>query len=111
MHTVSLGASMRRTSPRREESDVSGYYLPWVLLIVVSLWVSLAAFFWALRHGQFSEQERARYLPLRGEIGPAGLARPSRLTREAYALLAVFCMGVLGLLITLIAVLSGPGGG
>ena len=90
---------------------MSPYYLPWVLLIVVSLWVSLAAFFWALKHGQFSDQERARYLPLRGEVGFAPLARPSRLTREVYALAAVLCMGLLGLLITLIAVLSKPGGG
>jgi cbb3-type cytochrome oxidase maturation protein len=90
---------------------VSLYYLPWVLLLLISLWVSLAAFFWALKHGQFSEQERARYLPLRSETGPAPLAFPSRLTPEIYALAAVLCMGLLGLLITLIAVLSKPGGG
>ncbi len=46
---------------------MSAYYLPWILLLVLSLWASLAAFLWALKRGQFSEQERARYLPLRGE--------------------------------------------
>ncbi len=91
---------------------MSLFYLPWVLLIIVSLWVSVAAFFWALKHGQFSDQERARYLPLRGEAGGlTPLAHPSRLTLEAYALAAVLCMGILGLLITLVAVLCRPGGG
>ncbi len=90
---------------------MNAYYLPWVLLIVVSLWVSIAAFFWALKHGQLSDQERARYLPLRGEAAGAPLAHPSRLTREVYALIAVLCMGVLGLLVTLITVLFKAGGG
>ncbi len=90
---------------------MSGYYLPWVLLIAVSLWVSLAGFFWALKHGQFAEQERARYLPLRDEIGPEPLVRPSGFRREAFALVAILCMGILGLLVTLIAVVSRPGGG
>ena len=90
---------------------MSGYYLPWVLLIVVSLWVSLAAFFWALKHGQFSEQERARYLPLRSEISPPLIKHPSKPTREVYALLGVLCMGVLGLIVTLITVLFRRGGG
>jgi cbb3-type cytochrome oxidase maturation protein len=90
---------------------MSGYYLPWVLLIVASLWVSLAAFFWALKHGQFSEQERARYLPLRSEISPPLIRHPSKPTREVYALVAVLCMGFLGLLVTLITVFLRPGGG
>jgi cbb3-type cytochrome oxidase maturation protein len=90
---------------------MSPYYLPWILLIVASLWVSLAAFFWALKHGQFSDQERARYLPLRDEVILAPLPRPSKRTREVYALLVVLCMGVLGLLVTLIAVVLRPGGG
>ena len=89
---------------------MSGYYLPWVLLIVVSLWVSLAAFFWALKHGQFSEQERARYLPLRSEISPPLIPHASKPTREVYALLGVLCMGGLALLVVLITVLFRPGG-
>ena len=89
---------------------MSGYYLPWVLLIVVSLWVSLAAFFWALKHGQFSEQERARYLPLRSEISPPLIPHPSKLTHEVYALLGVLCMGGAALLVVLITVFLRPGG-
>ena len=90
---------------------MTGYYFPWVVLMVVSLWVSLAAFFWALKHGQFSEQERARYLPLRGEISLSPIPRPSKPTREVYALLGVLCMGGAALLVVLIAVFLRPGGG
>ncbi len=90
---------------------MSAYYFPWVLLIVISLWVSLAGFFWALKHGQFAEQERARYLPLRSELGPPPLTHPTRATPEVYALLGVLCMGGLALLVLLIAVLIVPGGG
>ena len=89
---------------------ISGYYLPWVLLIALSLCVSLAAFFWALKHGQFSDQQRARYLPLRNEATSAPLANPSKFTREVYALVGVLCMGVLGLLLTLLTVLFKTGG-
>ena len=90
---------------------MSTYYLPWVLLIIISLWVSLAAFFWALRSGQFSDQERARYLPLRGEDSTSCVAHPSRPTREVYALLGVLCVGGLSLLVVLVSILLGRGGG
>jgi hypothetical protein len=50
---------------------MNGYYLFWVLLMCASLWASLGGFLWAHRHGQFRQQERARYLPLRGEPGPS----------------------------------------
>ena len=40
------------------------YYAGWLFLVGISLSVSLVAFIWALRAGQFSDQERARYLPL-----------------------------------------------
>jgi cbb3-type cytochrome oxidase maturation protein len=87
---------------------MSGYYLSWVLLIVISLWLSLVAFFWALKHGQLSEQERARYLPLRNEVSPPLAAHPSKLTLEVYALLSILCMGVLALLFVLITVVFRP---
>ncbi len=43
------------------------YYLGWMALVAFSLWVSVLAFFWAMRDGQFSDQQRARYLPLSHE--------------------------------------------
>ena len=65
------------------------YYLPWVLLIVASLWVSVAGFLWAFRSGQFSDQDRARYLPLRGEVFSSSVNDPAKISREVYVLLAL----------------------
>ena len=69
------------------------YYIPWVLLIVASLVASLAGFIWALRNGQFSEQQRARYLALRDEPIPAAGKDPSRISREVYFLLFILGAG------------------
>lgn len=72
-------------------------YTCWVSLVVTSLWVSLAAFIWALRNGQFSEQGRARYLPLSDEFSLPPVKHPSKLSLEAYALLAIVILGFLGI--------------
>lgn len=39
-------------------------YWSWILLVASTIWVCLLAFVWALQDGQFSDQNRARYLPL-----------------------------------------------
>lgn len=65
------------------------YYLPWILLLAASLGASFAGFFWALENGQFSDQERARYLPLRGEVAGSPEAAPP-VSRGVYGMLAVF---------------------
>jgi hypothetical protein len=54
--------------PQKEKSEMNLYHFFWVMLIVTSLWVSLGGFMWAHRHGQFKDQDRARFLPLRGEM-------------------------------------------
>ena len=74
------------------------YFFGWITLVVISLCISLAAFIWALRSGQFSDQARARYLPLRNEFPPAPAKNPSKLTAEVYALLFIGGIGMLGLL-------------
>jgi nitrogen fixation-related uncharacterized protein len=76
---------------------MSIYYVFWVLLIVVSLSISLGGFVWAHRSGQFREQERARYLPLRDELreAPSGKGRG---TGEVYILFAILAVGAAGLL-------------
>lgn len=43
------------------------YYLGWLLLILLGVGLGIWAFVWALSSGQFAEQERARFLPLRDE--------------------------------------------
>lgn len=43
-------------------------YLSWIFLVACTVWVCLLAFVWALQDGQFSDQNRARYLPLAGDF-------------------------------------------
>ncbi len=42
------------------------YLFPWIFLIVGSLIAGIGLFVWSYQSGQFSDQQRARYLPLRG---------------------------------------------
>ncbi len=80
------------------------YYPFWVLLIVVSLLASLGGFLWAYRHRQFTDQERARYLPLRGETASECSRTERRVSREVVAMAAVFGMGIAGILLTIFTV-------
>lgn len=62
------------------------YYPYFLAYITIGLIISLLVFFWALRNGQFRDQQRARFLPLRDDIGSAPI-RTSRLHRlEVYVL-------------------------
>ncbi len=54
------------------------YYAGWLFLVVISLSVSLVAFIWALRAGQFSDQERARYLALGKDLLSQPIVKVSR---------------------------------
>ena len=69
----------------------------WITLVILSLWISLLAFFWALRSGQFSDQARARYLPLAGER-PLSLGQnPHKPTVEVYVLLGIVGIVLVGI--------------
>jgi cbb3-type cytochrome oxidase maturation protein len=71
-------------------------YFPYFMVYMIAGFViSFAVFLWALRNGQFSDQQRARYLPLNEDVdrGPAKVSRMNRL--EAYALLALATSGLL----------------
>jgi cbb3-type cytochrome oxidase maturation protein len=60
------------------------YYAGWLFLVAISLGASLAAFIWALRADQFSDQERARYLPLGKDLLSEPIATVSRAKSRAH---------------------------
>ena len=71
------------------------YYPYFITYIIIGFGISLLAFLWALRNGQFSDQKRARFLPLEGEkdFPPVKVSRFNRY--EAYGLLFLVCAGLL----------------
>ena len=70
------------------------YFPYFITYITVGFAVSLVAFIWALNNGQFKDQQRARYLPLRDEKEPAKV-KVSKFHRfEAYALLFLALAGL-----------------
>ena len=89
---------------------MSPYYLLWLILIVASLWASLGGFLWAHRRGQFKDQDRARFLPLRGETGPALPERGPAARREAYVMLGLLATGAGAIIMVLVMVISGTPG-
>ena len=44
------------------------YFPYFITYMIVGFAISLAAFFWALKNGQFKDQKRARFLPLEDSI-------------------------------------------
>jgi len=81
------------------------FYLGWIALTATGVLVSIAVFVWAVRSGQFSDQGRARFLPLSDEIPNPCVADPSRLSIEVYVLMGVFGMGVLAMASTIALIL------
>jgi cbb3-type cytochrome oxidase maturation protein len=70
------------------------YFPYFIAYISIGLAFSLITFFWALKNGQFQEQQRARFLPLRDDEGapPVKATRAHRI--EVYTL---FFLAVAGL--------------
>jgi nitrogen fixation-related uncharacterized protein len=83
------------------------YYLEWLILMGAGLTVSITLFIWALRSGQFAEQERARYLPL-GEAAP-GAASPAakRMCAEVYMCLFIIGIWLCAMISTIFFILKG----
>ncbi len=86
------------------------YFFWWIVLIAIALWSSFAAFFWALRSGQFSDQERARYIPLRDQRPGGTPGPPSRPGLEIYVLLLLGCLFI-GAMAVMLAVALRPAAG
>ena len=66
-------------------------YFPYFIAYISNgLTISLLVFFWAVKNGQFKDQQRARFLPLRDEPDnePAEVSRFSRWETYGLFLLA-----------------------
>jgi cbb3-type cytochrome oxidase maturation protein len=86
-------------------------YYPYFLTYMVSGFViSLVVLFWALRNGQFKDQQRARFLPLEGKpaTGPARLSRIGRW--HALILVALACSGLVASVVAVVLSLIFAGG-
>jgi len=78
------------------------YYPYFVTYMVVGFVISLLVFFWALKNGQFGDQQRARFLPLEEEAeAPAGEATPINRI-ETLALAFLVCTGLAAIAAVLI---------
>jgi cbb3-type cytochrome oxidase maturation protein len=78
-------------------------YYPYFLAYMVSGFViSLVVLFWALRNGQFKDQQRARFLPLEEglESEPVKVSKIGKI--EAYALIVLASLGLFGTAATLL---------
>lgn len=69
-------------------------YLSWILLVACTIWICLLGFIWAVQDGQFSDQNRARYLPLAGEddLGKTAAAGIPWKGRERYVYIGMAAM-------------------
>ena len=77
-------------------------FFSWIALVAISLGISLFAFLWAMRTGQFSDQGRARYLPLADSLRSSVPKNPARLPAEVYVLLGIAGVALAGILFSII---------
>jgi cbb3-type cytochrome oxidase maturation protein len=77
-------------------------FFSWIALVALSLGISLFAFLWAMRTGQFSDQGRARYLPL-ADPRPSPMPKtPAKLPAEIYVLAGIVAVALAGILFSII---------
>jgi cbb3-type cytochrome oxidase maturation protein len=77
-------------------------FFSWIALVTLSLGISLFVFLWALRTGQFSDQGRARYLPLADPPRSPVPKNPANLPAEVYVLLGIIGVALTGILFSII---------
>ena len=75
--------------------------LPWFFLMAAGLIAAIALLVWGHWSGQFAEQERARYLPLRDREDDAAGGDSSRVAPEVYALVGLMAASGLALALAL----------
>lgn len=70
------------------------YFPYFITYMAIGFAISLVVFFWALKNGQFKDQQRARFLPLEDEQEPS-VAKISSFKRyEVYALIFLVLAGL-----------------
>jgi cbb3-type cytochrome oxidase maturation protein len=70
------------------------YFPYFITYMLLGFAISLVVFFWALKNGQFKDQQRARFLPLEEDSQIPG-TRISTFNRyEAYILLSLAIAGL-----------------
>lgn len=74
------------------------YYLFWVDSLSISVLASVAVFLWMLKAGHLSQQDRARFQPLRGEHFAPMSAPPAKSRPQWCAMIAILALGFLILL-------------
>lgn len=62
--------------------------------MVVGFVISLAVFFWALKNGQFKDQQRARFLPLEEEAKSMDTQVSTHSRYETYVLMFLAVAGL-----------------
>jgi cbb3-type cytochrome oxidase maturation protein len=70
------------------------YYFFFIIFIFSGLFFGIVVFLWALKSGQFKEQQRARYLPLEDELEAPQkeISRSSKL--QSYVLFGILIFGL-----------------
>jgi len=68
------------------------YYPYFIAYMASGFVISLVVFLWALNHGQFKDQQRARFIPLESDqvSEPVEASRFARI--ETYALFTLVCL-------------------
>lgn len=71
-------------------------YFPYFMTYIgIGFAISLLVFLWALKKGQFKDQERARFLPLEDEPEPVKVVPVTKFNRiEGYALIFLAVTGL-----------------
>ena len=71
------------------------YYPYFITYMAIGLVLGLGVFFWALKNGQFKDQQRARFLPLKDMTQDVMPKKTVFGRYEAYALWAVALIGLM----------------
>jgi cbb3-type cytochrome oxidase maturation protein len=68
------------------------YYPYFIAYMAAGFVISLVVFFWALNHGQFKDQQRARFIPLQSDLDsrPVNASRFFRI--ETVVLFTLLCL-------------------